>query len=292
MKFDVNNDILIRLLVRPNRRTFKLYPTILRVCQQVHNEGYEILYRQNTATATINIDYDHERSTVECLDNLIPSDGLGLAIACRFTNWNVTVKLNINIPEGATNIIFEFISDILRAIPNLNRLKVQLNLWDYPERRKFITFANPHDFDDIAEQIFRPFSTIRARQVDFVDKDGYPVRAALSLSGLIMSGTAPPSITLHELFDDLVSFLGDSLTKQSCKVVKARLGPLESACDQYDVDAFRSNLRSFIEYLNYFRALVPSQHLLEFAQDSAPAVTDMGKVPDCQKDIHVRSTID
>ena len=105
----------------------------------------------------------------------------------RFTKWDVTVKLNINIPKDATNAIFDFVSGSLRPIPNLNKLKVQLNLWDYPERRKFITFANPHDFDDIAEQILRPFSTIRVKQVDFVDKQGYPIRAALSLSGFASS---------------------------------------------------------------------------------------------------------
>ena len=37
-------------------------------------------------------------------------------------------------------------------------------------------------------------------------------------------------------------FLDDSLTEQSCKVVKARLIPLELACDQYDVDTFRSTI--------------------------------------------------
>ena len=103
------------------------------------------------------------------LDNLIPFDDLGVAIACRFTKWDVSVKLNINIPEDATNIIFDFVSGVLRAIPTLNKLKVQLNLWDHPERRKF---TNPHGFDDIAEQIFRPFSSIRVKQADFVDKQG------------------------------------------------------------------------------------------------------------------------
>jgi len=53
----------------------------------------------------------------------------------------------------------------------------------------------------------------------------------------MMSDTAPPPITLHELFDDLISFLDDSLTEQSFKVVKAtRLALLELACSQYDVD--------------------------------------------------------
>ena len=108
---------------------------------RVHNEGYEILYCQNTATATIDIDHpDNERSTVEGLDSLIPLDDFGVAIACRFTNWDVTVKLNMNVSKGATGTIFDFVSDILRAIPNLNKLKVQLNLWD-TEPRKFITYT-------------------------------------------------------------------------------------------------------------------------------------------------------
>ncbi|KAK3167985.1 hypothetical protein OEA41_004431 [Lepraria neglecta] len=285
MKFDINNDKLKRLLVRPNKRTFTFYPAILCVSQQVHNEGYEILYRQNTATATINLDPEDEYSTVECLDNLIPPDNLGAAIACRFTKWEVTVKLNINVPKDATNIIFDFVSGILRAIPNMNKLKVQLNLWDYPERRELITFANPYDFDDIAEQIFRPFSTIRVRQAEFVDKSGYPIRSALSLSRLMMSDTAPPAITLHELFNDLSLFLDDSLSKQSRRVVNARLVPLEVACDQYDVDTFRSTLRSLLAYFSYFRGLVAPQHLVKFAQDSASAETGNGRIPDCPKDV-------
>jgi len=127
----------------------------------------------------------------------------------------------------------------------------------------------------------------------FVDKQGCLIHAAKSLSELMMSDTAPPPITLHELFDDLISFLDDSLTEQSFKVVKAtRLALLELACSQYDVDAFRSILRLLLEYLNCFRALVPPRHLVEFAQESAPAVIDMGKIPDCQMDIHVRSTLD
>ena len=263
-KFD-GPDRFTRIIVRPNKRTFTLYPAILCVSQQVHNEGNEVLYRQNTATATINLAPNGERSTIECLNRLIPFDDLGAAIACRFTKWHVTIRLNINIPEDATKIIFNFVSGILRAIPNLNKLKVQLNLWDYPEPRKLITFANPRDFDDIAEQIFRPFSTIRVRQADFVDKQVYPIRVTLSLSNLMMSDTTPPPITLHELFDDLILFLDGSLTEQSCNVVKARFTPLELACDQYDVSAFRSALRLFLAYFNYFRALVPSQHFIEFA---------------------------
>ncbi len=286
----VRDDRSLYLLARPNKRTFTFYPAILCVSQQVHDEGYEILYRQNTATATI--DPEEGYCTIEWLDSLIPNDDLDVAIACRFTKWDITIELNINIPEDATNTIFDFISSILRPIPNLKKLKVRLYLWDYPEGREFITFANPHDFDDIAEQIFRPFSTIRVRQAEFVDKEGYPIRAALSLSGLMMSDTAPPPIMLHQLFDDLNSFLVDSLTEQSLNVVKARLAPLELARDQYDVDGFRSTLRSLLAHLKSSRALVPPQYLVEFAQDSAPAVTDMGKIPDCQKDIHVRSTLD
>ncbi len=243
-----------------NKRTFAFYPAILCVSQQVLNEGYEILYHQNTATATISLDSDDERSTVECLDNLIPFDGL---IACRFTTWNVTIKLNIQPSKYATNMIFDFVSRVLRANPNLNKLKVQLKLWDYPERRKFITFPNPHDFDDIAERILRPFSIIRIKQADFVDKQG--IRAALSLSKLMMSDTPPPPITLHELFNYLISFLHDSLPEQSFGVVKARLALLELARSQYDVDAFRSILRLLLEYLNCSRDLVLPRHLVEFA---------------------------
>jgi hypothetical protein len=269
MKFVVNNDRSKHLLVRPNKRTFTFCPAILCVSKQVQNEGYEILYHQNTATATISLDSDDEHSTVECLDNLIPFDG---RIACRFTTWNVTIKLNIQPLHYATNVIYDFVSVVLRANPNLNKLKVQLKLWDYPESRKFITFVNPHDFDDIAERILRPFSIIRVKQADFVDKQG--IHVASSLSKLMTSDTAPPPITLHELFDNPISFLHDSLPEQSFRVVKARLPLLELACSQYDVDAFRSILRLLLKHLNC-RALMPPQHLVEFAQDSAPAVIDM-----------------
>ena len=228
---------------RPNKRTFTLYPAILCVSQQVHNEGNEVPYRQNTATATINLAPDGERSTIECLNRLIPFDDLGAAIACRSTKSYVTVRLNINIPEDATKIIFNFVSGILRAIPSLNKLKVQLNLWDYPEPRKLITFANPPDFDDIAEQIFRPFSTIRVRQADFVDKQGYPIRATLSLSNLMMGDTTPSPITLHELFDDLISFLDGSLPRAYIQFIgRADIGAKKAVVGADDDRAPKINL--------------------------------------------------
>jgi hypothetical protein len=196
----------------------------------------------------------------------------------------------VQIPKDATNIIFDFVSGILRAIPNLNKLKVRLHLWDCPEFRELTTFANSHDFDDVAEQIFRPFSTIRVRQAEFVDKSGYPIRSALSLSRWMTSDTAPPPVTLHELFGDLSSFLDDSLSKQSRRAVNARLVHPEVACDQYDINTFRSTLRSLLENFGHFRGLVPPQHLVEFAQDSASAKTDIGRILDRLED-NVRFTL-
>ena len=128
MKFVVNSDRLKHLLVKLNKRTFTFYSAILCVSQQVHNKGYEILYCQNTATATINLDSVDEHFTVKCLDNLIPFDDLGVAITCRFIKWDITVKLNVNISKDVTNTILNFVSGILHAISNLNKLKVQLNL--------------------------------------------------------------------------------------------------------------------------------------------------------------------
>ena len=133
--------------------------------------------------------------------------------------------------KDATNITFDFVSGILRAIPDLNKLKVQLHLWDYPGHREPITFANPDDFHDIAEQVFRPLSTLRVRQAEFVDNHDHSIHAALSLSRFIMSDTAPPPITLHKLSDNLISFLDDLLSEQSRRVVKARLVPLEVTCN-------------------------------------------------------------
>ena len=174
-------------------------------------------------------------------------------------------------------------------IPNLNKLKVRLELWDHRDLfdpESHIIFADPYDFDDIAEQIFRPFSIIRVRQVEFVDKREYPIRTTLSLSRLMMSDIPPP-MTLHRLFNDLDLFLDNSLSEQSRRVVKARLALLGVACDQYNVDAFRSTLRLLLTYLSYFRGLVPPQHLIEFVQDSTFTETGMGKISDCPKDMFV-----
>ena len=280
------------------KKTFKIYPAILVVCRQVYDQGYEILYRQNTATAIITLWHDDECSIVTCLDDLLPLHDLGVAFAQRFTNWDVTVKLNIEIPKDVPDTIFRFISDILREIPNLNKLKVRLELWDEDlfDPGSHVTFADPRDFNDIAEQIFRPFSTIRVRQAEFVDKLGCPISTTLSLSRLMMS-ESPPPMTLHRLFNDLSLFIDDSLSEQSRRVVKARLVPLEVACDQYDVDAFRSTLRSLLAYLNCFRDLVPPHHLVEFAQGSSSAATDMGRITQaigCRREstTHIDSAID
>ena len=173
--------------------------------------------------------------------------------------------------------MLKFTSKILRAVSSLNKLKVRLELWDNEDLydpESHVTFTDPQDFD------------IRARQVEFVDKREYPIRTTLPLSRFMMSDI-PPSMTLHRLLNDLDLFLDDLLSEQSRRVVKARLAPLEMACDQYDVDAFRSTLRSFLTYLSYFRGLVPPQHLIEFAQDSASIETGMGKISDCPKDISV-----
>ena len=271
------------------KKTFTFYPAILRVCRQVYKEGYEVLYYRNTAKATIILCFNDEHSIVECLDNIIPLHDLRAAIAHRFINWDVTVKLNIEFPKDMPDTMFRFTSNILRAVSSLNKLKVRLELWDNEDLHdpeSHVTFADPQDFDDIAEQIFRPFSIIRVRQVEFIDKREYPIRTTLSLSRLMM-GNIPPPMTLHRLFNDIDLFLDESLSEQSRKVVKARLAPLELACDQYDVDAFRSTLRSFLTYLGYFRGLVPPQHLIEFAQNSATIETGMGKISDCPMDIFI-----
>ena len=246
--------------------------------RQVYNEGYEILYCQNTAKTTIDVDPYDTCSTIKCLGRFLPLDDSGTAIACRFIKWDVSVKLNINTPGSATTLTFKFVSGILRAVPKLNKLMVQLNLWKYADCPGFIASADPHDLDDIMEQILRPFSIIRVRQVDFIDKEGHSISAASSLSTLMMSDTSPSPIMLHELYDDLISFLCNSLAEQSWRAIKIRLKPLEIARDQDDVNVFRSTLRSFLIYLSQFRALVPPQHIVEFAQDSASAETRTGEI--------------
>lgn len=99
----------------------------------------------------------------------------------------------------------------------------------------------------IAEQLFRPYPTLQ------------------------VTGQA-------RLFNDLNSFLDESLTEQSCTIVKARPSPLETACHEYDVDAFRSAPRPYLACLSDFRGLVPPKHLVDFAQVSAPAGTDMRRI--------------
>lgn len=130
-------------------KTFTFYPAILRVCLQVYEEGYEILYCRNTAKAAIILWSDGESSTVECLDNLVPLPDLGVTIAHHFIKWDVTVKLNTKIPKNVPDKIFSFISDILSVISNLNKVKVRLELWDHEDLfdpESHILFADPHYF--------------------------------------------------------------------------------------------------------------------------------------------------
>lgn len=145
------------------KKTFTFHPAILRVCRQVHEEGCDILYCRNIAKANTTLCFNDEHSIVEYCDNIIPRHDLGVH---RFLNWDVTVKLNLEFPKDVLDTIVRFTSDILRVVSRLNRLKVRLELWDnedlhYPESN--ISFADSHDFDDMAEQIFRPFSIIRVR---------------------------------------------------------------------------------------------------------------------------------
>lgn len=268
---------------RRYKKTFTLHPAILRVCRQVFEEGYEILYRENTAKATIYLWYDDDCSSHDFLGALLPLHDDGRRIAHRFIKWDVTVQLHIDIPKDVPNSIFRFISAILLAIPNLKKLKVRLMLWQSEDisndTGRHTTFADRRNLNDIAEQIFRPFSNIRVRQAEFVDEQECPIPATLSLSRLMMSDIRPP-LTLHRLFDDLNFFLENSLSEESIRVVRARLVPLEVACDQYDVDAFRYTLRSLLTYLRDFRDLVPPHSLVEFAQDSASAATGAVKISD------------
>lgn len=268
-----------RVSERRFTNTFQIYPAILVVCRQLYNEGYNILYRQNTATAKILLWHDDKCSIVTCLGDVIPLHGLGLEIAQRFRNWDITVELNIiDIPKDARGTIFRFLSAIFYEIPNLNKLKVRLERWVFDDDHdpgRDITFADPRDLDDIADQIFRPFSAIRVRQAEFVDKLGNPIRTTLSLARLMMSASPPP-MELVSVLADLTLFIDDSLSEQSRKVVKAHLKSLQLACNRDDVDTFCFILRSFLAYLRCFRDLVPPDHLVAFAQSASFAATDMG----------------
>ena len=101
----------------------------------------------------------------------------------------------------------------------------------------------------------------------------------------MMSDKPRPSIfALSELYAHLDSFLDGVLSEQSYRVVKARLSLLELAGNQNDVDVFRSALRPLLDYLSHHRGLIPPQHLVEFAQDSATTATGMRQIADCQAD--------
>lgn len=281
------NDRLAK--ARRNKRTFTFYPAILCVSQQLYAEGYEVLYGQNTVTATINLEPRSVDSFTECLGNLISFhasyDNYDSAVARRFNKWHVTIKQHIEIPVQGNEVVSKFVSRFLRTIPNLAKLKVQLHLWTqperwkFPERRKSFTFDNPQNFDDFADQILRPFSAVRVRQAEFVDQQASPIRAASSLSRLMMSDT--PSTDIRDLFYDLSSFLRHAVSYESRGVLMCRLIPLEIALDQYDVDNFRFHLRSILASLSSFRGLTLPQHLLEFAQDLASFETANGRIPGC-----------
>ena len=61
-------------------------------------------------------------------------------------------------PDNIVRVIFI----ILCAVSNLNKLKIGVELWDNEnlcDPESHITCADPHDFGDIDEQIFRPSLT-------------------------------------------------------------------------------------------------------------------------------------
>lgn len=258
---------------------FDLYPAILCVCRQIFDEGYEILYHHNTAEFSLT---EYETWPVAHYINSGFTSGIsGDLIARRFTKWTITVTLESDFVEDTLddvrNSIFKFASKILSAIPNLNKLKGKIRLcppYDIPSELwsdlNKDSFANKQDF---AEQVFRSLSMLRVRDAEFVDSKGYPLHSTLSLSRLMMSDTPPP-ITLYKLFKDLTAFLDGSLSRQARAVINRRLALLKLARDHYDVDAFGSALRPILHSLSYYRGLVPPQHLVEFAQDSAPTATD------------------
>ncbi|MCJ1466851.1 hypothetical protein MMC07_005472 [Pseudocyphellaria aurata] len=255
---------------RQSSRNFTFYPAILRVCRQVYNEGYEILYRHNIATASITSWHDDSTAVVMFLDDiLLPLYIDEIAIAGHFSRWDVTLRVNLDVPKDVTDTIYYTIFDYLRPNPNLDVLTVRLKPLDDPYNLgSSVAFDNSQDLEELAEQVFRPFSTLRVRQVEFVDEQGHSIRTTLSLARLMMSDSPPP-ITLHELWTILAKFLQNSLTEKSYRVMKARLHPLRIARDFYDVDAFYFALRPILSYL-CIRGLVPPKQVAEFAQGSAP----------------------
>lgn len=264
-------------------QNFTLYPAVLRVCRQIYDEGKDILYRQNTAKAIMSSrdQFLGSPPNIRCLHILSPWGSRELELTRHFIKWEVTVMVYQACPRNARAMVAEFISKILWEIPKLHELKVRLRWYN---ECCGIRIANHQDFDDMAEQLFRPFSTLRVRKAEFVDQNDRPIRTILSLSRLMMSDT-PPAHTLHDLLNDLNFFLDYSLTEPSRTVVKSRTPLLVVARDEYDVEAFRFALRQFLAYLRYYRGLEPPRHLLEFAQDSVSAATNTGRITDCPKDV-------
>ena len=264
------------------------YPAILCVCRQIFDEGYEILYHHNTAAAII--DGFDQFYTVGHLNSIAPKELRDHKFARRFTKWSITFSVFFKHPDrhildkirDGTSV---FISKILSVIPNLNELKGRIELEDYDSVTEIgldgiFVFANHLDLGDVAEQIFRPFSSVRVKNAEFVDQKGQPIRTTLSLSRLMMSDY-PPLITLHKLYLDLIAFLEGSLSEDSHRVVTARLALLELASTQCDIDVFRFALRPLLDYLIHYRGLIPPQHLVEFAQDSATTATGIRWITDC-----------
>lgn len=268
-----------------NYKQVKFYPAILRVCRQIFEEGYEILYHHNTAEALIG---EYPSCFVECFTNLATVETPAKRVARRFSKWSIALDLFTCFEEDELgrirDYILYFIAEILSTIPNLElRGRIELNSYDKVKHiwlaSNHVGFANHLDFDDIAEQLFRPFSALRVKKADFVDQQGHPICTTLSLSRLMMSDNSPP-INLHKLYLDLIAFLENSLSEESLRVVKGRVSLLELACSQYDVDVFCSTLRLLLDYLSYYRGLTPPKHLAEFAQDSATTATGMGWITD------------
>ena len=268
--------------------TFKFYPSILGVCRQLYLEGGNILYFQNIATATVTVWGSSDCVPFRYLDGVISE--YSEKILRRFTRWDILVRVQFEDLETEIDTISKFVTETLSKIPNLTRLWVRLLIWGPQDELESddaypFHFDNPRDLDDIAEQIFRPFSILRVKQAEFTDDEGKPLYSTLPLSRLMMSDH-PSSVTLYKLISDLRYFLVDSLSETSLKILNPRLALLRIARDQYDVPAFRFALRSILTYLISFRGLTPPSHLVAYVQDSTPAEIEWKKDVERLRQLH------
>ena len=252
---------------------YKIYPSILAVCRQIYEEGYEILYHQNTAYADIRSRHIYSRVLTRRLTrrDLHPmyltdadhKDNVDLAIVRRFTKWKICIMAEAEQPSQICSSISQLVREILYEVQNLDKLKVQLDVLPVPpmcaDEDAWIG-RQPPSFDEVAYKVLQPFEDVRVREAEFVNHHGHPIDSAFSLRQLI-TYNFPLSDFLKEinLYINKLVDVEEHMYEMPCLV------RLKTSCDQHDVSTFRRALLEVLEWLIYDLKLDPPQHLRDFA---------------------------